>query len=81
MTRQKARYMYSIVEDNPGLRQADIARITGFSRTVVHRLLPTLEHFSLLLWEDEKGRLYPYRQNGGLVIQNIDDYRYRRILL
>jgi len=64
MTRQKAQFVYDIIADNPGIKMAEVAKLTGFRRDVVLRLLPALEHFSFLLWEDDDSRLYPYAWTG-----------------
>lgn len=82
MTRQKAQYVYSVIEKNPGLRMAGVAKLTGFRRDVILRLLPALEHFSLLLWEDKEGNLYPFQLSGRYDnVSAFSDYRQRKILL
>ena len=50
-----------IIEENPGIRPAELARRLGVSRSTVLRRLPTLEEAGHLLYEDEKGGLYRYR--------------------
>lgn len=63
-TRDKARYLYSILEDYPGQTQADLARIVDWHRSAVYRCLPAMEYFGYLLWEDDNGKLYPHRISG-----------------
>lgn len=59
--KQAAKYLYDIIADNPGLKMAGIAKMAGWPRSTVLRRLPYLESFCLLTWEDENGRLYPFR--------------------
>lgn len=40
---------------------ADIAKLVDWHCSTVLRCLPALENFSFLLWEDDDGRLYPFR--------------------
>ncbi|GAP61678.1 hypothetical protein ARMA_0101 [Ardenticatena maritima] len=51
-----------IIKENPGIRPAELARKLGVSRSTVIRRLPALEEAGFLLYEDERGGLYPYRK-------------------
>ena len=46
---------------NPGCRQAHIARGLGLHRSNTLRHLPVMDKWGLFLWEDNDGRIYPYR--------------------
>ena len=52
-----------IIEENPGIRPAELARRLGVSRSTVTRRLPSLEEAGYLLYEDEKGGLYRYHKD------------------
>ena len=54
--------IYCKIEAYPGKRPGTIARLLGVNRSEVARALPVLEEKGLLLIEDDKGGLYPYRQ-------------------
>jgi len=54
--------IYCKIEAYPGKRPGTIARLLGVNRSEVTRALPVLEEKGLLLIEDDKGGLYPYRQ-------------------
>lgn len=51
--------IYSLVMLTPGLRPAQIAERLGWARSEVMRLLPSLERYRLLLYE-EGGRLFVF---------------------
>ncbi len=53
--------MVRLIEERPGIRQAELARQLGVSRSTIQRRLPSLEEAGYLLYEDDEGRLYPYR--------------------
>ncbi len=52
-----------IIEENPGIRPAELARRLGVSRSTVTRRLPSLEEAGYLLYEDEQGGLYRYHKD------------------
>ena len=51
-----------LIEENPGIRPAELARLMGVSRSTIIRRLPTLEEAGHLLYEDDQGGLYRYRK-------------------
>ena len=53
--------MVRLIEKRPGIRPAELARQLGVSRSTIQRRLPSLEEAGYLLYEDDEGRLYPYR--------------------
>lgn len=55
--------IYGKVEELPGKKAGFIARLLGLHRSEVTRSLPALEDKGLLLYEDDKGRLYPFSRN------------------
>ncbi len=66
MTRQpnptRLERIYRKIEANPGKRPGFIAKLLGVNRSEVTRALPALEAKGLLLIEDDKGGLWPFRQ-------------------
>ncbi len=62
--RKKGEYeaMMEVIEENPGISPAELARRLGVDRSTVQRRLPSLEEAGYLLYEDEAGRLYPFRR-------------------
>ena len=54
--------IYHSVENNPGRRPAFIARLLGLPRSQVTRTLPAMEEHGYHLSEDERGGLWPFRQ-------------------
>ncbi len=56
--------MMEIIEENPGIRPAELARKLGVSRSTIQRRLPSLDDAGYLLYEDAKGGLYPFCRKG-----------------
>ena len=54
--------MVRLIEEQPGIQPAELARRLGVSRSTIQRRLPSLEEAGYLLCEDDQGRLYPYRR-------------------
>ncbi len=54
--------IYHTIESHPGERPGFLARLLGLNRSEVTRALPALERRGLLVSEDEKGGLWPFRQ-------------------
>jgi DNA-binding IclR family transcriptional regulator len=54
--------IYRKVEQHPGERAGFIARLLGLNRSEVTRALPGMERRGLLLSEDERGGLWPFRK-------------------
>jgi Mn-dependent DtxR family transcriptional regulator len=59
---QKVEKIYDKIQENPGKKPGVIARILGVNRSEVTRSLPVMEEKGLLVSEDEKGGLWPYRK-------------------
>lgn len=53
--------LYRTIAQHPGRRAAEIARLLGWHRSQVTRMLPDLEEQGYLLYEDEQGRLWPFK--------------------
>ena len=54
--------IYRKIEEYPGERPGFLARLLGLNRSEVTRALPTLEKRGLLISEDDRGGLWPFRQ-------------------
>lgn len=52
-----------LIHQQPGVRQADLARLLGVSRSTIQRRLPSMDEAGYHYWEDEKGRLWPMDEN------------------
>ncbi len=59
----RTEHIYRTIEENPGKKAGLIARLLGLNRSEVTRSLPTLQDKGLLVSEDEKGGLWPFRKN------------------
>jgi DNA-binding IclR family transcriptional regulator len=55
--------IWQTVEREPGIRAGRVAKKLGIPRSSVMRALPSLEDGGLLLSEDAKGRLWPWKRN------------------
>lgn len=53
-------YLKREIEQHPGQRPGFFARLLGWRREEVNRALTTLNDSGVLLWEDEKGGLWPF---------------------
>uniref|UniRef100_A0A540VD17 MarR family transcriptional regulator n=2 Tax=Litorilinea aerophila TaxID=1204385 RepID=A0A540VD17_9CHLR len=51
-----------LLEERPGLSAREIARHLDVAPSTVTRMLPNLEEAGILLYEDDKGRLWPFQQ-------------------
>ena len=60
---QRAEQIYRKIEEHPGERAGFVARLLGLNRSEVTRTLPALEDKGLLISEDEKGGLWPFRKS------------------
>ena len=54
--------MDGVIQRNPGIRPAELARRMGVSRSTVQRRLPAMEDAGYLYSEDERGGLWPFRR-------------------
>ena len=59
----RAEQIYRKIEEHPGKKAGLIARLLGLNRSEVTRSLPVLQDKGLLVSEDEKGGLWPFRKN------------------
>lgn len=57
---ERLQSIYNKVEQNPGEKPGFIARLLGLERSEVTRSLPALNDKGLLLYEDDKGGLWPF---------------------
>lgn len=57
--RQRVMQIYEQIQATPGVKPAAIARCIGLRKDVIYRYLPGLDVVRKLVYEDEKGRLYP----------------------
>ena len=58
----RAEQIYRKIEEHPGKRAGFLARLLGLNRSEVTRSLPTLQDKGLLVSEDGKGGLWPFRK-------------------
>lgn len=54
--------MDQVIQQNPGVRPAELARRLGVACSTVHRRLPTMEEAGYLYSEDERGGLWPFKR-------------------
>jgi Mn-dependent DtxR family transcriptional regulator len=54
--------IYRTIEEHPGKRPGFLARLLGLNRSEVTRALPALEKRGLLVSEDDRGGLWPFRR-------------------
>jgi len=47
-----------VIEENPGITQAELARELEVARSTINRRLPSMEEAGYLYSEDERGRLW-----------------------
>ena len=52
--------MDHIIQENPGISAAELARELDVERSTIMRRLPSLEEAGYLYYEDEEGRLWPF---------------------
>ncbi len=54
--------MDQTIQQNPGIRPAELARQLNVARSTVLRRLPSLEEAGYLYSEDEQGGLWPFKR-------------------
>ncbi len=59
---EKLKEIYNKVTEHPGKKPGFIARLLGLNRSEVTRALPTLQEQDLLISEDDKGGLWPFKK-------------------
>jgi predicted transcriptional regulator len=52
--------MHNVIQQQPGISQAGLARECGIERSTVARRLPALEEAGYLCYEDDAGGLWPF---------------------
>lgn len=52
--------MRALIAQQPGISPAELARQLDVDRSTVIRRLPSLNEAGFLLYEDDKGGLYPF---------------------
>ena len=57
--------LYEVIRSYPGERPGALAEEVGLSRSEVMRLLPSMNDSGYLLFEDERGGLWPFPKGGG----------------
>lgn len=60
---RRVEQIYRKIKEHPGERPGFVARLLGLNRSEVTRALPALEDKGLLVSEDEKGGLWPFRKS------------------
>lgn len=54
--------MDQVIQDNPGISLAELARRLELARSTIMRRLPSVEEAGYLYYEDEQGGLWPFRR-------------------
>jgi Mn-dependent DtxR family transcriptional regulator len=54
--------IWQVVQQEPGIRPGRIAQKLGIPRSSVTRALPALDEAGMLLSEDRRGRLWPWKE-------------------
>ncbi len=55
--------MQRLIEQQPGINPNHLAEHLGVAPSTVQRRLPSMEEAGYLLFEDEKGGLWPFLKN------------------
>ena len=59
---RRVEQIYRKIEEHPGRRPGFIARLLGVNRSEVTRVLPALQDKGLLVSEDDRGGLWPFKK-------------------
>jgi len=54
--------MDDLIQHQPGIAAATLARFLGVSRSTITRRLPSMEEAGYLYYEDDEGRLWPFKR-------------------
>ena len=54
--------MDRVIQQQPGIKPAQIAKKLGVARSTVTRRLPSLEEAGFLYSEDDRGGLWPFKR-------------------
>lgn len=57
--------MDHVIQAQPGIRPAGLARKLGVPRSTITRRLPSMEEAGYLYSEDQRGGLWPFRRKNG----------------
>ena len=57
----KLRAAARLIQQQPGKKPGEYARMLHMHRQAFRRLLPQMEEHDIYLYEDEEGRLWPYK--------------------
>ncbi|RME54982.1 MAG: MarR family transcriptional regulator [Caldilineae bacterium] len=52
--------MDRLIQEQPGVRPAELAKQLGVARSTITRRLPSMEEAGFLYSEDERGGLWPF---------------------
>lgn len=52
--------MQTLIQQQPGISAAELARLLEVDRSTITRRLPSLDEAGFLLYEDDTGGLYPF---------------------
>lgn len=52
--------MQTLIQQQPGISAAELARLLDVDRSTIIRRLPSLDEAGFLLYEDDDGGLYPF---------------------
>lgn len=58
----KLQLIYRYIQQRPGIKPAEIARLLGMHRSAITRALVELETQNLLVSEDDRGGLWPFNR-------------------
>jgi len=58
----RAEQIYRKIEEQPGKKAGFLANLLGINRSEVTRALPSLQDKGLLVSEDDKGGLWPFKK-------------------
>jgi len=59
----RAEAIYRKIEEHPGKKAGFLACLLGINRSEVTRALPSLQDRGLLVSEDDKGGLWPFKKS------------------
>ena len=59
---KRTEQIYRKIEEHPGKKAGFLARLLGINRSEITRALPSLQDKGLLVSEDDKGGLWPFKK-------------------
>jgi len=75
--KERLEVIWQTVEREPGIRAGKVAEKLGIPRSSVTRALPALDDEGLLLYEDQKGGLWPWKRAEWLKIPHLRSQKLR----